>query len=158
MLTFIFDLDGTVIDSSHRKSTRPDGTLDLAHWIENSTPEKVAADTLLPVSAMLFKAFRQGHTVLICTARVMSDADFEFLMANGINSHGVLSRPEGCTMGDAELKEIQLRLYAQRHGLSWAKFCETAIMLDDAPPVITRMREIGIDTLDAVRLNERLAA
>ena len=35
----IFDLDGTTIDSSHRHATLPDGTLNLAKWIENSTPE-----------------------------------------------------------------------------------------------------------------------
>jgi len=35
----IFDLDGTIIDSSHRQATLPDGTLNLPAWIENSTPK-----------------------------------------------------------------------------------------------------------------------
>jgi FMN phosphatase YigB (HAD superfamily) len=50
MKTYIFDLDHTVIDSSHRQLTKADGSLDLAHWIENNTPEKIAADTELPLA------------------------------------------------------------------------------------------------------------
>ena len=42
-LTVLFDLDGTMIDSSHRQNTLADGSLDLAHWIENNTPEKILA-------------------------------------------------------------------------------------------------------------------
>ena len=34
-MLYIFDLDHTVIDSSHRQITRPDGSLDLDAWIEN---------------------------------------------------------------------------------------------------------------------------
>jgi hypothetical protein len=40
-MRFIYDLDHTLLDSSHRQATLPNGDLDLAHWIENSTPEKV---------------------------------------------------------------------------------------------------------------------
>ena len=72
----IFDLDGTVIDSSHRKLAKPDGSLDLEHWIDNCTPEKIAADSLLPLVSLMRKNWRGGHTVLVCTARVLSDADY----------------------------------------------------------------------------------
>jgi beta-phosphoglucomutase-like phosphatase (HAD superfamily) len=33
-MRFIFDLDGTVIDSTHRQASHEDGTLDLEHWVE----------------------------------------------------------------------------------------------------------------------------
>ena len=46
----IFDLDGTIIDSSHRQATLPDGTLNLAHWFENATPEKIFEDKVLPLA------------------------------------------------------------------------------------------------------------
>jgi len=36
----IFDLDGTVIDSSHRQATKPDGTLNLEHWFEMQRQKK----------------------------------------------------------------------------------------------------------------------
>ena len=50
-MLFIFDLDGTTIDSSHRQNTLPDGSLNLDAWVRNNTPEKIAADTLLPLAA-----------------------------------------------------------------------------------------------------------
>ena len=71
MFRTIFDLDGTVIDSSHRKATLPDGSLDLDHWIENCTPEKIAGDSLLPLAGYMRQVYPH-HEVLICTARVMS--------------------------------------------------------------------------------------
>ena len=40
-MLYIFDLDHTVIDSSHRQITRADGSLDLDAWIENSTRKKI---------------------------------------------------------------------------------------------------------------------
>ena len=44
-MRFIYDLDHTVICSAHRQATLPNGDLDLAHWIENSTAELVARDS-----------------------------------------------------------------------------------------------------------------
>ena len=87
----IFDLDGTCIDSTHRQATRPDGTLNLEHWIENATPEKIFGDSLLPLAQQINKRTKQGDFVIVCTARQMSDADFEFLMNEGINPHKIIS-------------------------------------------------------------------
>lgn len=157
-LIWVWDLDGTAIDSSHRKSVKPDGTLDLENWIANNTPENIAKDKLLPLAKAMRKCFSDGHTVVICTARVMQDADFEFLMRHGIQSHEVLSRPEGCRMSDHELKDIQLRLYAQRQEMSWAKFCKLAVMVDDAESVLTHLSSIGIRTIDATIWNKQAVA
>lgn len=151
-----FDLDGTVINSEHRKCTLPDGTLDLEHWIENSTREKVAMDSTLPIVQTMRKAYLNRHTVLIITARVLGEADYEFFMENDIPYTHILSRPEGCTMGDADLKDILLRLYAQSENLTWKRFCLQFLMYDDATPVIDRMTEIGIDCIDAVKQNQLL--
>jgi len=54
----IFDLDGTVLDSSHRQATKPDGTLDLAKWFENATPEKIFQDKVLPLAQQMRKRFK----------------------------------------------------------------------------------------------------
>ena len=74
----IFDLDGTVIDSSHRQATLPDGTLNLAHWFENATPEKIFKDKILPLAQQIRKRSKAGDYTMICTARTLSDADLEF--------------------------------------------------------------------------------
>ena len=105
----IFDLDGTVIDSSHRKVTRPDGTLDVANWLQNSTPEKIFGDTVLPLAQQINKRGKRGDYVLVCTARNMTFADFEFLMENGINPDKIISRPIGDNTQDGELKANQLK-------------------------------------------------
>ena len=41
---WVFDLDGTVIDSSHRQITNKDGTLNLDLWRHNSTRSKIFKD------------------------------------------------------------------------------------------------------------------
>ena len=73
----IFDLDATVIDSSHRQITKPDGSLDLRAWKKNSTYAKVMRDSLLPL-ANHWKTIQEKKNVYIAviTARVMADADY----------------------------------------------------------------------------------
>ena len=46
---WVFDLDGTTIDSTHRQITNPDGTLNLDLWRHNSTRSKIFKDKLLPL-------------------------------------------------------------------------------------------------------------
>ncbi|MGB0790403.1 MAG: hypothetical protein ACPGRT_02875, partial [Flavobacteriaceae bacterium] len=104
----IFDLDGTTIDSSHRQATLADGTLNLAAWFENATPEKIFQDKLLPLSQQMHKRCKAGDYVIVCTARTMQDADFEFLMDNGLCVDKIISRPKGNMEADAELKRKQL--------------------------------------------------
>ena len=77
-MIYIFDLDHTVIDSSHRQLTRADGSLDLDHWIENCTREKIYQDKLLPLARLMRSAYSQGHQVIVCTARVLSVWDHAF--------------------------------------------------------------------------------
>ena len=81
-MLYIFDLDGTVIDSSHRQNTRPDGSLDLAHWIENNTVDKILADSLLPLAEKMREV--RSDTVAVITARVIQDADLAFLKRHNL--------------------------------------------------------------------------
>jgi len=152
----VFDLDGTVIDSRHRYKTVTGGGIDLPYWIEHNTAENCHLDTILPCAATMRKAYRDGHTILVCTARVLNDHDYVFFMENDLLYTHILSRPEGCIMADSELKEIQLRLWAQSEGMTWAQFCNTAIMYDDADSIISKMMEIGVDCIDAKKQNRLL--
>ena len=95
-MLYIFDLDGTVIDSSHRQNTRPDGSLDLARWIENNTPEKILADSLLPLADKMREVNREIDRVAIITARVMQDADLAFLKRNGLEFNFLFSHECSC--------------------------------------------------------------
>lgn len=108
MITTIYDLDGTVIDSAHRYRTLPDGSIDLPAWIRLATRENIMKDTLLPLANLWRLQLQRGHRIIVCTARVMSPWDHLFLRNHGLFSHRILSRPKGCVTSDATLKLEQL--------------------------------------------------
>ena len=156
--TFIFDLDHTVIDSSHRQITLADGSLDLDNWIANCTQEKIMADKLLPL-AQHWRTFQAaGNEIVVCTARVMGKWDNVFLADHGLTADAILSRPLGYTDADADLKETLLRDYAQKTGRSWARFSRNAAMYDDNLSVLLRLESIGIAGYNALSLNAILKA
>lgn len=146
----IFDLDGTVIDSSHRQLAKPDGSLDLDAWRKHSTPEKVAGDSLLPLARLMRHALATNKEVAICTARVLGDADRAFLREHGLDAPVVLSRDgEGDNRPDAQLKREKL--------LSLGVDLRGATMYDDNQSVLAMARELGINALDATIVNEALS-
>jgi len=159
MKTFIFDLDHTIIDSSHRQLTLSDGSLDLNNWIENCTAEKIMADKLLPL-ADHWKALAIGsrNEIVVCTARVMGEHDYAFLALHGLKAAAILSRPMGDHSGDADLKERLLRQYALDTGRSWARFSRNACIYDDNQNVLSRLASIGIACYNAISLNKTMAA
>lgn len=84
----IWDLDGTVIDSSHRQLTKEDGRLDLEHWIENTTPSKIREDSLLPHSEEYKEGIKNPDVItIIATAREMTITDLAFV-------HDRLGKPD----------------------------------------------------------------
>jgi len=153
---YFFDLDHTVIDSSHRQITRADGSLDLAAWIQNNTRENIMGDSLLPLAAQWRRVDRKGATIVICTARVMGPHDYEYLRANGLRWDACLSRPMGDSTPDAELKERMLRKYASARPMSWARFCATSVFFDDNANVLSMLDRIGIRAYNSISLNETL--
>ena len=149
----IFDLDGTCIDSSHRSVTRPDGTLSLSHWRANATPEKIFGDSLLPLAYEVNKRCKAGDFTIVSTARMMTDADFEFLMNEGINPHLILSRKAGDNRPDAELKLNSLRSL-----FNLKQFKNTnKIMFDDAASVRSALRGLVDAVINPAKINKRLA-
>jgi len=157
-MRFIYDLDHTVIDSSHRQATLPNGDLDLAHWIENSTPEKIARDKLLPLAGHWIRQRARGAEIVVCTARVMGEADYRFLADNGLRYDGIISRAEGDTTPDAILKERGLRNYAASAGIPWARFIRFSVMLDDNENVIKHLTTRGLRVYNSLILNARALA
>lgn len=157
-MRIIFDLDHTVIDSSHRQLTLADGSLDLAHWIENNTREKILADSLLPLAAQWRDARKRGAEIVVCTARVMGAADLEFLALHGLEYDAMLSRTLGDSSPDHLLKEAMLWGYALENGESWARFCRRSIMLDDNKNVIKHLRGAGLRVYNAISINRELSA
>ena len=152
-MRFIYDLDHTVIDSSHRQLTLSDGSLDLAHWIENNTRERIMRDALLPLANHWREQRNRGAEIVVCTARVIGQADIDFLYNHGLHFHALLSRPNGNNTADAILKEQLLREYAYDLGVTWRRFCMFSVMIDDNESVINRLRSIGLSCHNALTLN-----
>lgn len=145
----VFDLDGTVIDSSHRQAAKPCGAFDLEHWREHSTPEKIFQDTLLPRAHSMRRQYYSGNYVIICTARIMSEADFQFLDRHSLFADAVLFRPDGCNDADADLKEYMLDEFFD--GMDLTLDNERVVMYEDNLSVIERMRKRGV--LCSVEIN-----
>lgn len=134
----IFDLDGTLIDSRHRYKMLENGDIDLASWRENSTPEMIAKDKVMPLAEKMRRFYYSGDQVIICTSRVMSDADFQFLDDNKLFSDAILFRPDGCNDGCADLKEYMLDEFFE--GIGTCMEDETVILYEDHMGVIERLR------------------
>ena len=155
-MNFIFDLDHTVIDSSHRQLTRPDGSLDLDAWRANCTADKINADTLLPLARTMRLAYAKGHNVIICTARVLSRHDLTYLADNDLRYHVLLSRDEGDNTGDALLK--RRALLSHFRGQPVARWARRSVFFDDNQGVLKMAKSLGIMTRDAIQLNQRMGA
>jgi len=155
-MRYIFDLDHTVVDSSHRQATRPDGSLDLDHWREHSTPALIEADSLLPLAHQWRKAHRKGATIIVCTARVMAPADYRYLTSRGLFADTVISRQEGDRTPDDLLKLRGLKRYCSANRISWRRFVKTAVMFDDNKSVLQTLQANGLVCYDAIAMNEAL--
>jgi len=103
----IYDLDGTLIDSSHRYRAIG-GKIDLQHWRDNDTLEKVMQDTFLDLYEWLKVDLKRSDTfVIFATARacVKNDHNYQFLEYHGIMPDMFIHRQgEKDTRGGAELK------------------------------------------------------
>ena len=102
----IYDVDGTIVDSSHRYRTITDenGTrIDLDFWREN---EYLAMkDGLLPMFAEYKKDLAdESCYVIIATARVMNEPDWKFVKEILGEPDYFISRPKNSNISGKTLK------------------------------------------------------
>jgi hypothetical protein len=175
MAVVVFDLDMTIIDSSHRHASKPDGSIDLAHWFQNATPERIAADTFLPLADAVKRIYDAGHNVVLCTARCMQAADYAFIEKHKakIPHHALYSReghfvtpdsPEwadsyhgfvGDTSGDGEIKLRQIQAHIEMLGFS--NFEEAnVIIFEDNLKTLKMFHERGAFPMNAIHANAKL--
>ena len=147
-MRFIFDLDGTVINSSHRQG---DGSLD--YWRAHNTPSNIAADSCLPLFDQMLDAINDNLDVIICTSRVMGTYDFQWLQANGVDGVTILCRANGDERNCGFFKLSLLHDYAKSLGMTWARFRRTSIMFDDSLDVQNTLKSVGLRVIDPVNYN-----
>ena len=153
-MRFIFDLDGTVIDSTHRQGDT------LADWRRMNTVGNIMSDRLLPLAGKMQTAIQDGLDVWVCTSRVMGKADFAFLRLQGLLPNGgpVIHRiGEGDARPCGELKLAKLQGMAAAMGVNWVQFAHDSIMFDDSIDVQNTMRNAGLRVVDPVQFNSYIA-
>ena len=106
----VFDMDGTLVDSSHRYRTMPCGTrIDLDYWIANE--HRVMEDTLLPLADYYRQLVADPeHYVVIATARIWCELTEEFVKVHNIEPQARFARQDrNDTRGGAALKITGIR-------------------------------------------------
>ena len=151
----IFDLDQTVIDSSHRNPSNADGTINLEKYFKLKTRTNIFKDKLLPLAKIFKQVKRDGNYVVIATARNMDHDDIDFLKANGLVADKILSR-RWVVENDVPDAQLKARKLQQLFNLKQFQNANK-IMFEDSQPVITKMRQMGIVTLNAIKVNKKLS-
>ena len=146
----IYDLDGTIIDSSHRATHDEKGNIDLKGWKEKSTKDFIFQDSLMPLYTQLVKDYKNGHMVIICTARELGKWDYEYINMHNIYYDRIISRPKGNTTTDWKLKENQLRYLFQLPQYR----DKQKIFYDDNGNNLFALAGLGATIVDAKRFNQ----
>ena len=147
--TFIFDLDGTTVDSSHRMGET------LADWRRMNTPANIMQDKPLPLAEQLRQAIRDGLDVVILTSRVMGINDKNWLHFHGLMAPLVLSRHPSDTRPAGEYKLAKMAELAIRKRISMADLKASVVLWDDDDDVQQTLRGAGFRVIDPVNYNQR---
>ena len=152
----IFDLDATVIDSSHRQITKADGSLDLAAWKKNSTYDKVMRDRLLPLANhWKFLQEKKNVYIAVLTARVMGDADYDYLNFKGLKAREIMSRAFFDHRPDHNMKRTKMLAFMAKHNITDPR---KITFYDDNKNVLDMLTFLGINAKNSIPINKRLSA
>lgn len=110
----VFDMDGTIVDSSGRYRTITDSNgkvrIDLEYWLQNEY--RAMEDGLLPLVSHYRECLRDENTfVIIATARVMYEPDYQFVREILGEPNVLISRKPGDTISGSKLKINGLQRY-----------------------------------------------
>ena len=157
-MLYIFDLDHTVIDSSHRQLTRADGSLDLDAWRLNCTKSQINRDSLLPLARFMRRAINTPDIqTAICTARVLSKHDYNFLAEKGLVTDYILARFEGDNRADDEMKYTKIWNLLTSLKIPRARWKISATLFDDNQQVLKMAtNRLGINAVDSIEYNRGL--
>jgi hypothetical protein len=151
-LVNVFDLDHTLIDSTHRMNAYGDPSkgIDLEYWLANSNYENVMKDVLLPLSELYFEFNKTNFTNIAVTAREMFASDYEFLETHGLHFHMVLHR-EDSTELDHVLKEKKLtELFSSGEYIPFLAF-------DDKNENLEVFEKFGFKCFNAITMNSLIS-
>lgn len=155
----IFDLDNTLIDSTHRTNKAiKNGSFCLDTYKNQcNTPQLIARDQLLPLAKYAQKLLTKGEQYAIITARHLSDADHTFLIEHGLANHTtLLLGRESVTESVQALDDVTYKLYQFDRLQRITGASSGYIMFDDLPDIVTAFNTGNCIALNAIDLNHAL--
>ena len=157
-MLYIFDVDGTVIDSSHRQLALPNGDIDLTHWKENSTKEKIFKDELLPLARYMRRAIANPKTqTAICTARNLGKYDYQYLSQKNLVTDFILARQDGDNRPDAKMKYTKIWNLLVSLNIPRSRWKISATIFDDNKSVLNMAKnDLNIISVNATKFNQRI--
>jgi hypothetical protein len=117
----IYDMDGTIVDSTHRYKTLDCGTkIDLQYWRDN---EYLAYnDSLLPLAEQYKLDIQNPECyVIIATARIIRDEDMRFIQDKLGMPNYIISRKENDSRSGGLLKVLGLKKFFNLKNFKQAK-------------------------------------
>lgn len=163
---FVFDLDGTTIDSFHRVKPclLPNGDLDLQMYIDSAcTEEKINKDTLLPLANYMQQLIARGERVVIMTARHCNNADYAYIRKyiGRVCVHlsrdrlaSVFGKEEAARitkLGDAAYKKVWFE-----HLFQTMPNCDFQFF-DDHKGILEMANKLNVQAVDATIMNQLLS-
>jgi hypothetical protein len=138
----IFDLDGVLLDASHRCKFKSCGALDLDDYRKNTTAENVSQDRDLPLLAVVHWLNKIGRVYHVATARVPCEHTRNRLKASQITPLILMGRDgDQDRRGDAVLK-------AEKIVKSFRPFeLVDLILIDDLESNCEAARSLGLGSV-----------
>lgn len=123
----IYDMDGTIVCSLHRYKTI-DNKIDLQYWRDNEY--RAMGDSLLPLAAQYQADLKDNDCfVIIATARVLREADYNFINTVLGKPDHIISRKDNDSRSGGLLKILGLKkLFSLKQ---FSKVKETAVFYED---------------------------
>ena len=159
---FLFDLDGTLIDSSKRTvKALASGQFCLKTYLaECNSPKQINKDTLLPLASYAQALAKKGDQFAILTARYLTEVDHAFLKRHGLVNELTIFLDRSTVsneiraLNDADYKLYQLdRLESFYDGYAVPHYT----LFDDMPDILQALGyRDNCTTVDAVALNKAL--
>ena len=142
-LTPIFDLDGVLLDASHRQNCNPDGSLNLAKYIEDATYNNVMQDKALPLLQLVHDLNTMGIEYHIATARPLCQGTQDKLSELKVNYKVAIHR------GDRESNDTRKDYALKVQGIldNWEQEeYQQMMLIDDNLDNLRHVKGLGLAT------------
>ena len=91
--------------------------------------------------------------IAICTARVMSSADLDYLRIKGLKANEIMSRSNTDHRPDAIMKKAKILAFLRDHNIrKWSD----VTFYDDNKNVLQMLLDLGINARDSIKINKEL--